>query len=108
VGTFLGWVLSALVVAGIAFGVVAAITGRADPMADFPPDATPGLPAGEVLAPEDVAGLRFDLAFRGYRMSQVDATLDRLATELAARDAQIASLRAPVASRLAEGDGERA
>jgi DivIVA domain-containing protein len=50
------------------------------------------LPAGPVRA-EAVHELRFDQAARGYRMAQVDAALERLADELAARDDEIARLR---------------
>ena len=45
------------------------------------------------LSRGDVAAVRFDRAVRGYRMDQVDALLDRLADELAARDELIAQLR---------------
>jgi len=93
VTSFLGWVLTALVVAGIGFAVVAVITGRTDPMAAMPPDAAPlTLPPDRPVSPEDLEALRFDLAFRGYRMSQVDTALQRLSTELAQRDARIAEL----------------
>ena len=39
-----------------------------------------------------VDGLRFTLAFRGYRMDEVDDVLDRLVDELESRDARIAEL----------------
>ncbi len=32
--------------------------------------------------------MRFSLAFRGYRMSEVDTLLDRLASEMETRDAE--------------------
>lgn len=51
------------------------------------------LPDGR-LTPDDVNGLRFSLGLRGYRMREVDAAIDRLAGELAARDAEIERLRA--------------
>lgn len=58
----------------------------------MPPATTssgePLLPA--VVGPSDVDALRFDRAFRGYRMDQVDAALDRLRSELAERDAVLA------------------
>ena len=38
--------------------------------------------------------LRFSLGFRGYRMDEVDAVLDRVAAELRAPDARIAELEA--------------
>lgn len=52
-----------------------------------------GLDAGPLDA-QDVRGIRLDLAFRGYRMDQVDAVLDRLRAELAVRDEEIDRLRA--------------
>lgn len=54
------------------------------------------LPAGRVGA-EDVDALRFGMAFRGYRMDEVDRSLARLAQELAERDARIAQLEAAIA-----------
>ena len=51
------------------------------------------LPEGDVSR-DDIEHLHFSLAFRGYRMDGVDATLDRLADELADRDARIVELEA--------------
>ena len=36
--------------------------------------------------------MRFSLAFRGYRMSEVDALLDRLATERRSRSEESATI----------------
>ncbi len=47
---------------------------------DDRPDAT--VPADRVLGADDLRQVRFSIGFRGYRMSEVDALLDRLATEL--------------------------
>jgi DivIVA domain-containing protein len=61
--------------------VVAA--GRGAPLADVyddRPDA--GVPADGPLGADDLRRVRFPLALRGYRMSEVDALLDRLATQL--------------------------
>src|SRR4051812_40981701 len=44
-------------------------------------------PKGGPLRVEDLRGVRFSLAFRGYRMSEVDALLDRVAREL--EDAEV-------------------
>jgi DivIVA domain-containing protein len=55
-------------------------------------ESFPGVPEGP-LRGADVADLRFDQVLRGYRMSQVDQILDRLAGELADRDSEIARLR---------------
>jgi DivIVA domain-containing protein len=87
-------VVEVVVVAAIIFVVGALAVGRLDRMAPMPRDSVPdGLPAGP-LAADDMSGIRFDLAFRGYRMDQVDLVLARLAAELAHRDAEIDRLRA--------------
>ena len=62
-------------------------------MTQFQPD-WPGRPLPEdrtVRAP-DVTAARFSLAFRGYRMAEVDDALDRLAAEIAERDFAIERL----------------
>jgi DivIVA domain-containing protein len=77
----------------------AVLATRSDPLlADAPPDRPDlDLPDG-ALAPSDVDGVRFSMAVRGYRMSEVDAVLARLRDELAERDRLLAELRsAPVA-----------
>ena len=76
--TWLFAILLVLVLGGIA--VVAA--GRGAPLAeayDDRPDAL--VPADRPLRAEDLRRVRFSLAFRGYRMSEVDALLDRLAEQ---------------------------
>ncbi len=52
-----------------------------------------GFASGPVRA-GDIELVRLDLAFRGYRMDQVDAVLGRLRHELAVRDREIDRLRA--------------
>jgi DivIVA domain-containing protein len=49
------------------------------------------LPPGP-LGAEDIRRARFGLALRGYAMNQVDDLLERLAREVAERDARIAEL----------------
>jgi DivIVA domain-containing protein len=71
-------VLVVLVLGGVA--VVAA--GRGAPLSrayDDRPDLA--LPADGPVSASDLRRVRFSLAFRGYRMSEVDALLDRLARE---------------------------
>jgi DivIVA domain-containing protein len=76
------WVFAILVVAVI--GVVAVVaTGRGGAMAetfDDRPDSR--VQADGPLTAQDLRRVRFSTAFRGYRMSEVDALLDRLAAEL--------------------------
>jgi DivIVA domain-containing protein len=75
------WVFAILVV--LLLGAIAVVaSGRGTPMAetwDDRPDAE--VPAEGPLGADDLRRVRFSLAFRGYRMSEVDALLDRLARE---------------------------
>ncbi|MCW2816769.1 MAG: DivIVA protein, partial [Nocardioides sp.] len=64
-------------------GIALVAAGRGTPMADEYDDRPDALvPATGDLAAADVRRVRFSLAFRGYRMSEVDALLARLATQL--------------------------
>lgn len=76
------WFFAFLIVALMgAVAVVAA--GRGGSMVevyDDRPDSR--VQADRPLSAEDVRRVRFSTAFRGYRMSEVDALLDRLALEL--------------------------
>ena len=80
------WVFAILIV--LAMGAVAMLAaGRGEPMApayDDRPDAS--VPRDRPLRADDLRTVRFSLALRGYRMSEVDALLDRLATEMAATE----------------------
>ncbi len=75
------WVFAILVVLLLG-GIAVVASGRGTPMADAwddRPDAE--VPAEGPLGADDLRRVRFSLAFRGYRMSEVDALLDRLARE---------------------------
>jgi DivIVA domain-containing protein len=89
-----------LLVALAVVGVTAAVAvGRVRGGLDEPVRSRPdnALPAGR-LGVADVAGARFSVALRGYRMDEVDAALDRVLDELRERDREVAALR----SRLRE------
>lgn len=80
--------LEIAVVAAIVFGVVALALGRAEGMRPAPPDTgAVGVPDGPVT-PAAIERTRFGLAFRGYRMGEVDAVLDRLRDDIARRDGE--------------------
>lgn len=82
--------LAVLAVLG-AVAVVAA--GRGTALPDVDPDRAPlGVLPSDEVGPTEVERLRFSLAFRGYRMDEVDDVLDRLTAELMQRDARIAAL----------------
>lgn len=76
------WLFAVLVV--LAMGGVAMIAsgrgGSMPPAYDDRPDVV--LPTDRPIGAQDLRTVRFPLALRGYRMSDVDAVLARLATEL--------------------------
>ncbi len=88
-----------LVVAVLLVAVVGALLAgriRWDPMSE--PVRTrpePGLPSEP--SADDVIGVRFDTAARGYRMDQVDDVLDALRDRIAGQQAEIDRLRAAAA-----------
>jgi DivIVA domain-containing protein len=90
----------------VAVLIVAAVvaTRNDELLVDAPPDAPDrGLPPGPVRA-DDLRRLRFGVTVRGYRMSEVDAVLERLAAELADRDARLSEPAARVAEPAPSGD----
>lgn len=76
------WVFAILVV--LAIGSIAVVAaGRGTPLQeeyDDRPDVL--VPAEGPLGPGELKAVRFSLAVRGYRMSEVDALLSRLAKQL--------------------------
>ena len=84
------FILIILAVLGLVFAVA---SGRIAAGLDSPSTSIPAraLPEGRVTS-EDVRGLRFVPALRGYRMSQVDEALDRLSLELRRRDEELVDL----------------
>ena len=82
------WFFAILVV--LLLGAIAVVAaGKGAPLApeyDDRPDAL--VPADRPLTAEDLRRVRFSVAFRGYRMSEVDALLARLADEAGGRGAR--------------------
>ncbi len=76
------WFFAILVVL-VMGGVAALAAGRGAPMSEAYGDRPDALVPGDgPLRAGDLRRVRFSLAFRGYRMSEVDALLDRLARQL--------------------------
>ena len=98
-GTALIYLLVVVAVAAVVFGLASAVFGRGEELAPLPPGATPTrLPVGDV-AGEDVRALRFQQVVRGYKMSEVDWVLDRLADQLDRVSTERDDLRARLADQ---------
>ena len=97
-------IVAALVL--FAVGVVAA--GRGGSLGPADPDRRfVELPVDRSLTADDLETVHFGVGFRGYRMDEVDALLDRLSEEIAERDARISQLESgpppqPVADHTAD------
>jgi DivIVA domain-containing protein len=79
-------VVTALALLGVVLLLLSAAllsTRDGEVLADAPQDLPDLELPDRPLQPQDVEHVRFSLAPRGYRMSEVDAVLDRLAAELA-------------------------
>lgn len=94
----MNWILWLIVITAIVVTVVMLALGRGDGLADEEPDdVIVRLPQDRPMSAPDVESLRLPLAVRGYQMAAVDDVLDRLAAELALRDAQISQLQGKTA-----------
>lgn len=92
--TVLFYLLVMVAVAAVVFLFASLVFGRGEELAPIAPGATPTtLPASDVTG-DDVRALRFQQAVRGYRMSEVDWALRRLASELDAVRDRAADLEA--------------
>ena len=92
-----------MVVAAIVFGVTVMLSGGDSGLTPVEPDGKSWpLPSDRPLGEEDVFRTRFDTAFRGYRMAQVDQALQRAAYDIGYKGELIGVLEAEVTA-LREG-----
>jgi len=86
------FLLMVVVVALVVFAVAAVASGQGGTLgpADHEVPGPPVDPGSADLA--ELSTAAFPVCVRGYRMDAVDAVIDRLSAEIAARDAQIAEL----------------
>jgi DivIVA domain-containing protein len=107
-GTVLLVLVVVLVIAGLVYGVVTLLAGEDPGLSPADPDgrARP-LPNNRSLSEFDLKDVRFDVGFRGYRMTQVDRVLRRTAYDIGYKDEMIAVLEAEVIA-LREGRAEDA
>ena len=99
------WLIAVVAVAALGVAAMAAAGGMGQMSRDPVYDTyRQDLPTGGALTAEELRNVRFGVTLRGYAMGQVDDLLDRLALEIAERDALIADLAqgATVSQRLLE------
>ncbi len=102
------WFFAILIVLAMG-GVAVVASGRGGSLPeeyDDRPDVR--VPATGPLTGDDLRGVRFSLGLRGYRMSEVDTLLERLATQLDDRRADdgVDDGALDPADRAARGDGD--
>ena len=95
--TVLQYLVIAAVIGGVIFAIAVFVFGRGEQLAPLPPRTSPTELPDDGLTGQDVRSVRFAMALRGYRMSDVDWALERLATELD-------GLRTQLAERAADPD----
>lgn len=88
--TVLQYLVIAAVIGGVVFAIAVFIFGRGEQMAPLPPRTSPTELPDEGVTGQDVRSVRFAMALRGYRMSDVDWALERMATELDRLRAELA------------------
>ncbi len=92
---FVLFVVGVLVVAALLFLLSSVLLGRGETQPPAELDRSPvELPDDRPVLGDDVRALQLSVAFRGYRMTEVDWLLDQFAQVLDERDAEIAALRA--------------
>jgi len=108
-GQLLLFIVVAVVVAAIVFGVTVMLGGGDSGLTPVEADgrAIP-LPTDRPLGEDDMGRTKFDVAWRGYRMAQVDQALQRAAYDIGYKGELIGVLEAEVAAlrdgRLADAD----
>lgn len=80
--TALVYLLVLLLVAAVVYLVTVFVFGRGEELAPLPPGASPTRLPVERITGTDARAVRFQLAFRGYKMSEVDWVISRLADEI--------------------------
>ncbi|MET8350812.1 DivIVA domain-containing protein [Micromonospora sp. NPDC005206] len=111
-GQLLLFLVVALTVAAVVFGVTVLVTGRDPGLAPAEPDSQAvSLPVTRPLRESDVGAVRFDTGLRGYRMAQVDHAMRRAAYDIGYKSELIGVLEAEVtalrAGRTADADALR-
>lgn len=81
-----------LAVAALIYLLASVVFGRGEELEPLPPAATPTRLPATGLDASDVRALRFQQVFRGYKASEVDWALERLAGEIETLHGRVAEL----------------
>ena len=92
--TVLQYLVIAAVIGLVVFGIAVFVFGRGEQMAALSPRTSPTELPDRDLTADDVRKVRFAMALRGYRMSDVDWALEKMADELDRLRAEVAELSA--------------
>ena len=93
VTTVLFYLVIAAVIGLVVFFLAVLVFGRGEQMAPLDPRTSPAELPDHDIDSEDVRKIRFALALRGYRMSDVDWTLERLSEQIDSLRLENAQLR---------------
>ncbi|WP_092598484.1 DivIVA domain-containing protein [Actinopolyspora xinjiangensis] len=104
------YVVIVLAVAAVVYLLAVLVFGRGEELEPLRPGATPTRLPPPPVTGHDVRSLRFQQVFRGYKASEVDWALDRLADELDDARQRVASLEQSLrevesSGRSRDGDG---
>ncbi|OLR90104.1 DivIVA domain-containing protein [Actinokineospora bangkokensis] len=100
--TALIYLVVMVLVAAVVFLLASVVFGRGEELPPLPPGASPTRLPAEAITGDDLRGVRFQLALRGYKMSEVDWVLRRLGTELDDLRARVAELESERAGEVAQ------
>ena len=94
-----------VLVAVVLFGAASLLFGRGEQLPPLPRGTTATVLPAYGVTGSDVDAVKFTQVLRGYKTSEVDWVLDRLARELEALRGQLGAVQAPPAATK-EADGE--
>ncbi len=90
--TALIYLVVMVLVAAVVYLLASAVFGRGEELAPLPPGASPTRLPADGATGDDVRSVRFQQAFRGYKMSEVDWVISRLGDEVDQLRSRIAEL----------------
>ena len=99
--TVLQYLVIAAVIGLVVFGLAVFVFGRGEQLAPLSPRTSPTELPDHDLSAQDVRKVRFAMALRGYRMSDVDWALEKMADELERLRAEVDTLSGSASSRSA-------